>query len=142
MITVNEIEIIFSVPSIEETLAWYERVLGWKGGMDVVGPDGRCDFGGVCAREEPMLYIDFSRCKGEAPYQNDPCHLTLLVYVDDVDALYRQVLENGAQPEGQPQHQFWGARTFHLRDLNGLRLHFAQKLEDLQGPVLQERYEA
>ncbi|MBN2390045.1 MAG: hypothetical protein JXR84_04955 [Anaerolineae bacterium] len=34
MYTVRKAEIILTVPSIEGTAAWYERVLGWNGYVD------------------------------------------------------------------------------------------------------------
>ncbi len=46
MYTIQKIEVILTVPSIEETTAWYER-LGWRGHMDTFDKDGYCLFGSV-----------------------------------------------------------------------------------------------
>ena len=47
MSDVHRIEVILSVPSIEETVQWYERALGWRGHDDVFDAEGHCEFGSV-----------------------------------------------------------------------------------------------
>ena len=42
MYSVDKVEVILTVPSIEETQSWYERVLGWQGYCDVHDAQGRC----------------------------------------------------------------------------------------------------
>ena len=43
----KKVEIILPVPSIEATIAWYQRVLGWNGNCDTYDGEGRCQFGSV-----------------------------------------------------------------------------------------------
>ncbi len=51
MYSVDKVEVILTVPSIEETHTWYERVLGWHGYCDVHDAEGRCGFGCVMCGE-------------------------------------------------------------------------------------------
>ena len=46
MYSVQKIEVILTVPSIEEAGAWYER-LGWRAHLDTFDKDGHCLFGSV-----------------------------------------------------------------------------------------------
>lgn len=52
----------------------------------------------------------------------------VIFYVDDVDAMYAHVLAQGLTPEAPPRDASWGERYFHLTDLDGHALSFAQPL--------------
>lgn len=70
------------------------------------------------------------------------CHVNLLVseternefwgraifYVDDVDALYKQITAAGYQTETKPADASWGERYFHIRDPDNHELSFARLL--------------
>ena len=45
-----------------------------------------------------------------------------------VDALYRQALEAGLEPEAPPRDAEWGERYFQIRDPDGHDLSFAARL--------------
>jgi uncharacterized glyoxalase superfamily protein PhnB len=49
----------------------------------------------------------------------------IIFYVADVDALYRQALEAGLQPQAAPRDATWGERFFHITDPDGHELSFA-----------------
>ena len=51
------------------------------------------------------------------------------VYVEDADALYAELVANGAQIEGPPISHPWGLRDFKVADLEGNRITFAQRFE-------------
>jgi catechol 2,3-dioxygenase-like lactoylglutathione lyase family enzyme len=50
----------------------------------------------------------------------------VVLYVDDVDAMYRRALDAGFDPEFAPRDASWGERYFHLRDPDGHELSFAR----------------
>ncbi|HSL26310.1 MAG TPA: VOC family protein [Acidimicrobiia bacterium] len=57
--------------------------------------------------------------------QGDPgpgTRTEISVYVDDVDAVHRRLLDRGVEVEGPPQDQPWGARHCWLRDPDGRRM--------------------
>ena len=53
----------------------------------------------------------------------------LIFYVDDVDALYRRVVEAGLTTSTTPQNASWGERYFHIADPDSHELSFAMPLE-------------
>lgn len=133
MYSVNKVEVILTVPSIEETQAWYARVLGWQGHCDIHDEEGRCGFGCVMRGEldsvadgRPLTGFNLSRFQGETPFGKDPGHCTLFVKVDDVDEVYAQVVESGVAVDAPLEAQPWGGRTFSLYDLNGFHLTLYQ----------------
>ena len=52
----------------------------------------------------------------------------LILYVSDVDELYRKALEVGLTPGAPPRDAEWGERYFHLTDPDGHELSFARPL--------------
>ena len=53
----------------------------------------------------------------------------LYVSVEDVDTFYKEVLEKNLQPSSEPRNWPWGNREFALRDPDGYKLVFFQKLK-------------
>ncbi len=49
----------------------------------------------------------------------------VIFYVSDVDALYRQALDEGLRPDAPPSDASWGERFFHITDPDGHELSFA-----------------
>jgi catechol 2,3-dioxygenase-like lactoylglutathione lyase family enzyme len=52
----------------------------------------------------------------------------VIIYVSDVDALYRQALAAGLKPSLEPSDAPWGERYFHITDPDGHELSFAKPL--------------
>jgi uncharacterized glyoxalase superfamily protein PhnB len=58
-------------------------------------------------------------------------HQSLYVYVDDVDAHFRNAVEAGAEPLTEPADMFWGDRMYAVKDLEGHHWSFAQHVRDV-----------
>ena len=52
----------------------------------------------------------------------------VVLWVDDVDAMYRRALTAGFDPETAPEDAPWGERYFHIHDPDGHELSFARPL--------------
>ncbi len=52
----------------------------------------------------------------------------VIIYVSDVDALYRKALAAGIKPEFAPRDAPWHERYFHVTDPDGHELSFAHPL--------------
>ena len=150
MYAVNKIEINLTVPSIEETIVWYERALGWSGHCDMVDAEGCCGFGSVIRGEmvddpsgrEPMKGFNLARFGGDPEtYSREHAHSTAFIKVDDVDAAYARVTASGTVTDGPPLDQPWGGRLFSLVDLNGFHLTFYQLVEAVSLDEIRDRYE-
>jgi PhnB protein len=150
MYSVHKVEVILTVPSVEETSAWYERVLGWTAHYDTFDAEGRCNFGSVMLGdvesvirgEKPFTGFNLSRFQGEArSCRNEGSNLTLLIGVDNVDAIYARVVGSGVHPDSAPENQPWGGRTFSIRDPNGFDLTFFQQVEQVSIEEIRRRYE-
>lgn len=56
----------------------------------------------------------------------------IILYVDDVDAMYAHVMARGFTPEAPPRDASWGERYFHLPDPDGYSLSFARPLREAE----------
>ena len=52
----------------------------------------------------------------------------LIFHVDDVDALYRRLVQAGLTPSTEPADASWGERYFHIDDPDAHELSFAKPL--------------
>ena len=66
---------------------------------------------------------------------------SLLLYVDDVDAVFARAIAEGASEEKAPEDQFWGDRMGTLVDPFGHRWSIATHKEDLSEEETKRRME-
>lgn len=70
-------------------------------------------------------FLNLIRAKADAAWQRWG---RVIIYVDDVDAMYHHVLGLGLTPATEPRDAEWGERYFHLADPDGHELSFARPL--------------
>ena len=142
MYSIEKVEVILTVPSIEETAVWYKRTLGWTGHYDVFDAEGHCTFGSVMRGEGELRGFNLIRASGETvSYGNDGANFTAFIAVDDVDAVYAKVVESGIKSDSKPADQLWGGRTFSMQDVNGFRLTFFQQVEEITLEEVRRRHQ-
>ena len=73
---------------------------------------------------ENYLNLTLGEKRGRAPTWG-----RIIFYVEDVDAMYRHVLELGLEPEAEPRDAEWHERYFHLLDPDGNELSFARPID-------------
>lgn len=128
MTVVDQIVLTLQVPSIEETAAWYERMLGWERHYDIFDDEGHCLFGSVALQTEPFVGFNLSRAPQTVSGEVG-AHCASWIYVADVAAIYERVINEGWPVEAALKDQPWGERLFQLRDLNGHQLVIVQQIE-------------
>lgn len=72
-------------------------------------------------------YLNLQLVRGSAGVE--PVWGRIILWVDDVDAMYQRVCSIGARPEAPPADAAWGERYFHVRDPDGHELSFARPLD-------------
>ena len=75
-------------------------------------------------------YLNLARAGDQVPAMS---WARVVLYVDDVDAMYAHVLGQGFVPEAPPRDASWGERYFHLPDPDGHSLSFARPLRATGG---------
>jgi len=52
----------------------------------------------------------------------------VIIYVSNVDAMYKRCVDQGWQPSSEPADAPWGERYFHIRDPAGHEISFARPI--------------
>jgi len=76
-----------------------------------------------------------------APVAGRPVSSSILIYTEDVDALYDRALAAGATELNRPSDQFHGDRAGSLKDPYGHRWMLATHTEDMSEEEMQRRTE-
>lgn len=128
---VEAFETVLTVPSIEETIGWYEQVLGWHGDICARDEEGRPFFGCVFMDDiQPLLsktrsLHGFNLSRGDRRAEA-PQGLSALVYVIRLEKLHQRVTQAGWDRLTPIETRPWGVRSFFLDDLNGYTIQFAE----------------
>ena len=88
-----------------------------------------------------MISDEFPEWQSFAPQSIGGTAATLLIYVDDVDAAYKQALGAGASTMSEPCDQFWGDRMAGLIDPYGHRWSIATHIENVTPDEISRRAE-
>jgi PhnB protein len=123
---------IVAVASVDATRDFYVDTLGFSHQMGVVGKDGQLDFCSVLLGEAQVM---FSRDPAPVP-ATDSAKRPVDIYmeVDDVDAYHGRLTKKQVAMADPLTTQWWGARTFKLKDPNGYLLWFFTNVAEPRPP--------
>ncbi len=79
---------------------------------------------------------------GEPKEKCQPMPAAFYLYVDEVDAIYKQALAAGATSTMEPANQFWGDRAAAVNDRFGNIWHIATRIEDVPLEEIERRMAA
>ena len=107
------------VKDVKETLRWYVTTLGFLPYFYVEGERSRS---GVRLGKTEICF-----CEGEPLNRKEQW-----IYLDitSPDALFERYRAEGVEIAFEPLDQFWGARDFGIRDLNGYLVIFGDERDD------------
>jgi hypothetical protein len=125
---------ILNVSSFDESVEWFEK-WGWKKLWDWGEPPS---FGAVSSgRAEIFLCREGQGGKGKADHQPQNSFresatkgMWMSVWVDDVDAAYRQCKENGIDILLEPTDMDWNVREMHIQHPDGLVFRVGRGIEE------------
>jgi PhnB protein len=129
-----------SITGVAEALEFYQRVLGANVRMRMDAP------GGLVAHAEIELGGSVIMLGDEAVPDSDPSPkklggtpVSLFVYVEDVDAVFRRAMDAGAQAVSEPKLHFYGDRVATIDDPFGHRWNLATHVEDVSPEDMERR---
>lgn len=129
-----------SILGVADALEFYQSVLGATVRMRMDAP------GGLVAHAEIQLGDSVIMLGDEALPDADPSPkslgstpVSLFVYVDDVDAVFRRALAAGAQAVSEPEFHFYGDRVATIDDPFGHRWNVATHVEDVSPEDMERR---
>jgi uncharacterized glyoxalase superfamily protein PhnB len=109
---------ILRVADVAASIAYYRERLGFESDWRWGDPPG---FGGV--RRDAIEVFFCRECQG-AP------GTWMSFWVDDVDAMYEELRERGADIRQSPTNFEWGVREMNVQDPDGHRIRFSVSTDE------------
>ncbi len=122
---------------------FYKRAFGATELMRFPGPDGKIGHAEIKIGDSPIMLADeFPGMGFRCPQALGGTPVSLLLYVEDVDARFNQAVQAGATVLRPLQDQFYGDRSGTVADPFGHVWTLATHKEDLAMDELRRRSEA
>jgi PhnB protein len=131
------------VKDAARALEFYQKAFGATEIMRVAGPDGSVGHAEIKIGQAIIMLADEfpeMNCKNPQSFGGSP--VSIMVYVQDVDAFVKQSVVAGAKVLTQVENKFYGDRSGSLEDPFGHRWHFATHVEGVPADELAKRAEA
>lgn len=123
-----------------EAIAFYEQVLGAKVRMRMPGPDGKLGHAEIeIGNGLVMLADEYPDMQMLGPKTVGGTSVTISVYVDDVDTVFKAVIDAGAASLQEPETRFYGDRSGQFLDPWGHRWNVSTHVEDVAPDEMMKR---
>lgn len=124
-------------------IEFYKKAFGAKEFLRMPSPDGKIMHAEVRIHGAPVMLADeFPKMGALSPQSVGGTPVYLLLYVEDVDAVFQQAVSAGAEVVRPVQDQFYGDRSGTLTDPFGHQWNLATHKEDVPEEELKRRMES
>ena len=121
-----------SIDGAAAAIAFYGTVFGAVERMRMDAPGGKIGHAELEFGESVVMLADASPDMGaRSPKEIGGTPVTVMVYVEDVDACFQRALDNGATEKMKVEDQFYGDRAGSFEDPFGHVWHVASHVEDV-----------
>lgn len=125
-----------------EAIQFYKRAFGAVEQMRMASPDGRIGHAEIKIGDSVIMLADEHPEMGHySPQSLGGAGVSLMVYVDHVDAVFKQAVASGAKELQPLKNQFYGNRSGTLEDPFGHRWTLATHIEDVAPDEMRRRAE-
>jgi len=121
-------------------IEFYKKAFGATELMRMAQPDGRIGHAEIRIGNSPIMLADEVPEMGHrSPQSLGGSPVSILLYVEDVDALFSQAVAAGAKVERPVKDQFYGDRTGGVTDPFGHVWYIATHKEDVSPEEMKKR---
>ena len=128
-----------------KAIDFYKRAFGATEVSRALGPDGKIIHAEISIGNSHIMMND-AMMGAKSPHSLHGSPVSLWVYVEDADALYKRATAAGAKaaegPMGEMTDQFWGDRSGTVIDPEGYMWTIATRKEDLTPEEMKKRQDA
>jgi PhnB protein len=126
------------VKDAQRALEYYKEAFGATGLKSMTAPDGRIMHAEFKIGDSMMMLSEeMGPCRSPLSLGGSP--VSIFLYVEDVDSVYKQAVSAGAKADLPPQDMFWGDRFGRLTDPFGHDWALATHVEDVAPEEMKER---
>ena len=123
-----------------DAIDFYCSVLGAKERMRMGGPDGKVGHAELEIGDSVVMLADEHPEMGAVgPKTTGGTPVSIHVYVEDVDSVFRQALDAGATERQGLEDKFYGDRSGSFEDPFGHVWHVASHVEDVPPEEMEKR---
>jgi len=132
------VDVMLKTASVENTLEWYEKVLGWKGHKGMFEDDGTCCYGCVTLDDkEPIVsgtrgFHGFHVSLGEVEKQG--AGILPMITVNGLENLLGKIKKSGWKECSEIKDEGWCAKTLTIKDFNGYTIKFMEWPDNIKNP--------
>jgi PhnB protein len=124
-------------------IEFYKQAFGASEVMRMDGPNGRVGHAEIRIGDSPIMLADeYPEMGIRSPQSLGGSGMSLLLYVEDVDARFKKAIATGAKELKPIQDQFYGDRSGTLEDPFGHVWTIANHKEDVSPDEMKKRSEA
>jgi PhnB protein len=129
-----------SVDNAAEAIEFYKRAFGATERGRMHGPDGKIAHAELQIGDSVLMLADpFPQATTKPPKEIGGTAVTLFLYVEDVDAVFKQAIDAGATSAMAVDDMFWGDRFGSVTDPYGHSWAIATHIEDVPPEEMEER---
>ena len=123
-----------------EALTFYAKALGAEELFRMPGPDGAIMHAEIRIGDSPiMLAEEMPQMGAVSPKQLGGSPVTIMLYVNDVDAYFTRATKAGCEAKLPPTDMFWGDRYCKVVDPYGHNWAIATHKEDVTPEEMDKR---
>jgi PhnB protein len=125
-----------------DAINFYKRAFGAVEQMRMASPDGRIGHAEIKIGDSIIMLADEHPEMGHrSPLSLGGAGVSLMVYVDQVDEVFKQAVASGAKELQPLKNQFYGDRSGTLQDPFGHQWTVATHIEDVAPDEMRRRAE-
>lgn len=115
-----------------QAIEFYKKAFGAKELSRMPSPDGRIGHAEIQIGDSMIMLSDeFPEMGGKSAQALGGTPVGIMLYVDNVDAVFERAIAAGATSKQPPENQFWGDRFGRLTDPFGHDWSVATHIEDI-----------
>jgi PhnB protein len=129
-----------TVEGAATAIGFYTQVFGATERVRMPGPDGKIGHAELEIGDSVVMLADaFPEMGNPAPKALGGTPVTVMVYVEDVDATFERALQAGATEDRKVDNQFYGDRAGQFTDPFGHKWFVATHVEDVSPEEMAKR---
>ena len=129
-----------SISGAAAAIDFYKKAFGAIELFRMAQPDGSIGHAEIKIGDSPIMLADeCPEMKCLSPKTLGGSAVSLMVYVDDVDKIFKQAVDAGAQEFRPVENKFYGDRTGSLIDPFGYMWHVGTHIEDVAPEEMEQR---
>jgi PhnB protein len=129
-----------SIDGASKAIDFYKAVLGGDESMRMDAPGGKIGHAEIEIGKSVIMLADVFPESGATPAKPGAgSPVTIMVYVEDVDAVWQKAVDAGATPTRKVEDQFYGDRSGGFEDPFGHHWHISTHVEDVPPDEMERR---